>query len=98
MLGEASPLCFCRHIVSRGLYESICATRYLNRKPTLATEQPRKSNARRLSSQQLALRSRGRMRAVRPPMAENTLYFGDNLKILRENIRDETVDLIYLDP
>lgn len=31
-------------------------------------------------------------------MAENTLYFGDNLKILRENIRDETVDLIYLDP
>lgn len=31
-------------------------------------------------------------------MAENTLYFGDNLQILRENIRDETVDLIYLDP
>ena len=32
---------------------------------------------------------------MRPtPMAENTLYFGDNLKILRDNIRDETVDLI----
>src|SRR5438132_1562896 len=31
-------------------------------------------------------------------MAENTLYFGDNLKILRDNIRDETIDLIYLDP
>ena len=31
-------------------------------------------------------------------MAENTLHFGDNLKILRDNIRDETVDLIYLDP
>jgi len=31
-------------------------------------------------------------------MAENTLYFGDNLKILRDNIRDETADLIYLDP
>jgi site-specific DNA-methyltransferase (adenine-specific) len=31
-------------------------------------------------------------------MAENTLYFGDNLKILRDSIRDETVDLIYLDP
>ena len=31
-------------------------------------------------------------------MTENTLYFGDNLKILRDNIRDETVDLIYLDP
>lgn len=31
-------------------------------------------------------------------MPENTLYFGDNLIILRDNIRDETVDLIYLDP
>ena len=31
-------------------------------------------------------------------MAENTLYFGDNLKILRDHIRDKTVDLIYLDP
>ena len=30
-------------------------------------------------------------------MAENTLYFGDNLKILRDNISDESVDLIYLD-
>ncbi|HMU33778.1 MAG TPA: site-specific DNA-methyltransferase [Pyrinomonadaceae bacterium] len=28
----------------------------------------------------------------------NTLYYGDNLKILREYIKDETVDLIYLDP
>lgn len=27
-----------------------------------------------------------------------TLYYGDNLRILREYIRDETVDLIYLDP
>lgn len=31
-------------------------------------------------------------------MTDNTLYFGDNLHILRDNIRDETVDLIYLDP
>ena len=31
-------------------------------------------------------------------MADKTLYFGDNLKILRDNIRDETIDLIYLDP
>lgn len=29
---------------------------------------------------------------------ENTLYFGDNLDVLRRYIRDETVDLIYLDP
>ena len=28
----------------------------------------------------------------------NTLYFGDNLHILREHIPDESVDLIYLDP
>ena len=28
----------------------------------------------------------------------NTLYFGDNLKILRDHIDDESVDLIYLDP
>lgn len=27
-----------------------------------------------------------------------TLYFGDNLDILREHIQDETIDLIYLDP
>lgn len=27
-----------------------------------------------------------------------TLYFGDNLNILREHIRDASVDLIYLDP
>jgi DNA modification methylase len=31
-------------------------------------------------------------------MAGNALYFGDNLQVLRENIRDESVDLIYLDP
>lgn len=29
---------------------------------------------------------------------ENTLYYGDNLDILRKYIKDETVDLIYLDP
>ena len=28
----------------------------------------------------------------------NTLYYGDNLDILREHIPDESVDLIYLDP
>lgn len=28
----------------------------------------------------------------------NTLYFGDNLAILRENLHGESVDLIYLDP
>jgi site-specific DNA-methyltransferase (adenine-specific) len=28
----------------------------------------------------------------------NHLYYGDNLVVLRESIRDETVDLVYLDP
>ena len=28
----------------------------------------------------------------------NALYFGDNLEALRESIKDESVDLIYLDP
>ncbi len=27
----------------------------------------------------------------------NTLYYGDNLDILREEIADESVDLVYLD-
>ncbi len=31
-------------------------------------------------------------------MAENKLYYGDNLDILRRYISDESVDLIYLDP
>ncbi len=29
---------------------------------------------------------------------ENTLYYGDNLNVLQEHIKDDTVDLIYLDP
>lgn len=28
----------------------------------------------------------------------NQLYFGDNLDLLREHIKDESVDLVYLDP
>ena len=31
-------------------------------------------------------------------MSQNTLYYGDNLHILRGYVPDETVDLIYLDP
>jgi DNA modification methylase len=29
---------------------------------------------------------------------KNTLYYGDNLDVLRRYVKDETVDLIYLDP
>lgn len=28
----------------------------------------------------------------------NTLFYGDNLRVLREHIADESVDLVYLDP
>lgn len=31
-------------------------------------------------------------------MQKNQLYYGDNLTVLREHIKDESVDLIYLDP
>lgn len=31
-------------------------------------------------------------------MPDNKLYYGDNLPILRNYIKDESVDLIYLDP
>jgi adenine specific DNA methylase Mod len=29
---------------------------------------------------------------------DNHLYYGDNLVVLREQIKDETIDLVYLDP
>ena len=29
---------------------------------------------------------------------DNKLYYGDNLEVLRRHIKDETVDLVYLDP
>lgn len=28
----------------------------------------------------------------------NTLYYGDNLDILRRYVADESIDLVYLDP
>lgn len=31
-------------------------------------------------------------------MADNVLYYGDNLDILRRYVDDESVDLVYLDP
>jgi len=31
-------------------------------------------------------------------MHRNTLYYGDNLEVMREHIPDESVDLVYLDP
>jgi len=31
-------------------------------------------------------------------MGQNFLYYGDNLDVLRQHVKDETIDLIYLDP
>jgi DNA modification methylase len=42
---------------------------------------------------------RVRQRSLSPqPITENTLFYGDNLNILREYLPDESIDLIYLDP
>lgn len=32
------------------------------------------------------------------PITKNTLFYGDNLPILREHIPDDSIDLVYLDP
>lgn len=32
------------------------------------------------------------------PSWKNKLYYGDNLDVLRKHIRDETIDLVYIDP
>ncbi len=31
-------------------------------------------------------------------MSTNALFYGDNLDVLRRYVKDETVDLVYLDP
>jgi site-specific DNA-methyltransferase (adenine-specific) len=31
-------------------------------------------------------------------MDKNLLYYGDNLGVLRRQVKDESVDLVYLDP
>jgi site-specific DNA-methyltransferase (adenine-specific) len=31
-------------------------------------------------------------------LGRNLLFYGDNLDILRQHVRDESVDLVYLDP
>lgn len=33
-----------------------------------------------------------------PTTKKNTLYYGDNLEVLRKHIKDETIDLCYIDP
>ena len=38
------------------------------------------------------------MRKIMNNTMNNTLYYGDNLKIPKEYIPDNCIDLIYLDP
>lgn len=38
------------------------------------------------------------MPRIAAPVAPNTLYYGDNLDILRRYVPEESVDLVYLDP
>ncbi len=40
----------------------------------------------------------GRAAVAKPFGGSNTLYFGDNLDVLRCHVPDESVDLVYLDP
>jgi len=32
------------------------------------------------------------------PITQNTLFYGDNLNVIRQYIPDKSIDLIYLDP
>ena len=36
--------------------------------------------------------------AYTPAVQKNTLYYGDNFDVLRRHVKDESVDLVYLDP
>jgi len=40
----------------------------------------------------------GRRKMSPKPITQNTLFYGDNLPIMREYIPTESIDLIYLDP
>src|SRR5215203_5237930 len=42
--------------------------------------------------------SYGGVVTVQQSITTNTLFYGDNLPILREHVPDESIDLIYLDP
>jgi len=46
-----------------------------------------------------ALKQEGSTHVSSPGYLEkNTLFYGDNLGVLRQHIKDDSVDLIYLDP
>src|SRR5256885_14669710 len=54
-----------------------------------------------LSGNDILLRNKsasGGKRMAIPPITAKTLFYGDNLEVMRRYIRDETVDLCYIDP
>ncbi|MFD1982602.1 site-specific DNA-methyltransferase [Mesorhizobium newzealandense] len=60
-------------------------------------------DTRRSFAQKMVNRSLGKFRQYlsgvgRVLLMKNQLWFGDNLQILREEVSDESVDLVYLDP
>ena len=58
-----------------------------------------KEGSRALDAKVLLPQSRPVEPGASETMADkNTLFYGDNLHILREHVADESVDLIYLDP
>lgn len=40
----------------------------------------------------------GRASVAKEGAQKNTLYYGDNLDVLKQHVKDESVDLVYLDP
>jgi hypothetical protein len=64
----------------------------LSIQPLLPTLQNREDSAGRLRARLIGNSWEARLHAM------GTLYYGDNLEILRRYIKDETVDLVYLDP
>ena len=51
-----------------------------------------------MSANQTQVVRSGRFGGYRRGLRSNALYYGDNLAVLRESIRTESVDLVYLDP
>lgn len=72
------------------------AKRWSSRRPDLADASPQLNI--RILAESIGAPLDRKARPRHTAAMANTLYFGDNLHVLREHIADESVDLIYLDP
>lgn len=50
------------------------------------------------SKEQIASPLHGASLVCADGLVMNQLYYGDNLEVLRQHIKDESIDLVYLDP